>query len=114
MVRSSGTGPPVYPARTIRITRWPRSAAASGVIQSARPPPWISRSGSPSPPESVYATSAPSISVLVGALRRSVMTIPSVGVEPDLDAVRVVQPDQDRAALVAGDDPAVCLAEVVQ
>jgi hypothetical protein len=38
----------------------------------------------------------------------------SVRVEPDLDPVRVVQPDQDRPALVACDDATVCLTEVVQ
>ena len=35
----------------------------------------------------------------------------SVGVEPDLDAVGVVQADQDGAAVVAGDDAAVLLAD---
>src|SRR6185295_4503048 len=38
----------------------------------------------------------------------------SVGVEPDLDAVRVVQADQDRSTLVPGDHTAVGLAQVVQ
>ena len=35
----------------------------------------------------------------------------SVGVEPELDAVGVVQADEDGAAVVAGDDAAVLLAD---
>jgi len=58
-VSPSGTGASVYPARTERITRLGFSVglAASGVSQSASPPPWSSNMASPSPPESVKVSS---------------------------------------------------------
>jgi hypothetical protein len=42
------------------------------------------------------------------------MGFSSVCVEPDLDAIGVVQADEERAPAVAGDDPAVRLACLVE
>jgi hypothetical protein len=38
----------------------------------------------------------------------------SVGVEPDLDAIGVVQTDEDRSSFVADDDASVRLTEIVE